>query len=194
MMKNIKVYFDFRLNSFPLSPIVEELEDDSKDIPKELINEIEKASKDFPKTKFNKLTTQDVNQLSGKEGSSKDIALFYSYIEFLNSDNNVIDIITYLYTMKEANQDDLAKALGIKYNALRVHLKKLSPIIEYNRSEYPIKLKLKIEIIPSYVEDLERLDHCNEYKEYYKKSVFKDKQEQDFEIERIRRKIYRKQN
>ena len=193
-MKNIKVYFDFRLNSFPLSPIVEELEDDSKDIPKELINEIEKASKDFPKTKFNKLTTQDVNQLSGKEGSSKDIALFYSYIEFLNSDNNVIDIITYLYTMKEANQDDLAKALGIKYNALRVHLKKLSPIIEYNRSEYPIKLKLKIEIIPSYVEDLERLDHCNEYKEYYKKSVFKDKQEQDFEIERIRRKIYRKQN
>ena len=112
-----------------------------------------------------------------------------TYLSNIMKDRNTSEIVKYLFVMGEATQDQLAKILNMKYNTLRIHLEKLEPIIEYNKESYPIKLKLAIEIIPSYVLEKEKLDHWDTYKEEYKRDYFEEKERQDFVIDEMKRKI-----
>lgn len=173
-----KTYFDFELGGHVFGA--------SENISKELVSRLTKFKEKYPKIK---LMVDNVSEIMSESKKSKESNLLDAYLEFLNIDKNTSDIFKYLYVMKETTQDDLAKALGIKYNALRVHLKKLEPIIDYDRSSYPIKLKLAIEVIPSYVFEEENLKNWEEYKKEYEKQYLKVKQNQDFEIERIKRLI-----
>ncbi len=112
-----------------------------------------------------------------------------TYLSNIMRDKNTLQIIKYLFVMGEATQDQLAKILNMKYNTLRIHLKKLTPIIEYDKSNYPIKFKLAIEIIPSYILYENKLKHWDEYKKQYERDYLEEKERQDFEIDKIKRKV-----